>query len=226
MIPAIWSLLEVCVATTCACLPALRLLLCRWLPSVFDIETPCHSSASRSSDRTAQSVSQLRYSRPIEKFGPSYNKHVVRDADDEFLATLDEMESSTTGTKIWINPKFDEAGNMVEEGANNTTFLSSEASHSMFCLQGPRLSDGIPIEDFLRYRASIALSSMGESDIGTASVQPLTPTKRMKHASYKRLTSSEALRDDMSWFEEASKTTASDRDRVPVSPIASQPHAM
>ncbi|KAI9050208.1 hypothetical protein LZ554_006349 [Drepanopeziza brunnea f. sp. 'monogermtubi'] len=39
-VPAIWSFVELCVALTCACLPAMRALLSRWFPSIFDLTAP------------------------------------------------------------------------------------------------------------------------------------------------------------------------------------------
>jgi len=36
-LPAIWSMIEICIATICACVPSIRALLARWLPQLFDI---------------------------------------------------------------------------------------------------------------------------------------------------------------------------------------------
>ncbi|KAH8595616.1 hypothetical protein B0O99DRAFT_151461 [Bisporella sp. PMI_857] len=38
-IPAVWSVVELSIATICACLPSMRALLARWLPRMFDISS-------------------------------------------------------------------------------------------------------------------------------------------------------------------------------------------
>lgn len=38
-LPAIWSMIEICVATICACVPAIRALLAQALPLLFDTST-------------------------------------------------------------------------------------------------------------------------------------------------------------------------------------------
>jgi hypothetical protein len=175
------------------------------MPSIFDVhrpDTPYNSNPSKSSDPTSQSASQPPRSRHTEKVGPSYNKRIIKHPDDEFLDTLDEPKSSNTETKVWINPKFDEAGNIVGQEENNTK-VSSETANSIFVLQGPKLSDEEQEDDVTSVGIGIALSDLypgpGGVETGTAAVQPLTSDERMRNASYRRLRSLEALRDDMSW---------------------------
>ncbi|CZT50451.1 uncharacterized protein RSE6_11435 [Rhynchosporium secalis] len=82
--PALWSFVEICVALICSCLPALRALLSRWFPSIFDltfrsnpedIETPLSRKTELAHYHTSQGTAERTKTTFIEKDGPSYNKH-------------------------------------------------------------------------------------------------------------------------------------------------------
>jgi len=116
----IWSILEVSVAVICSCLPAIRALFSRWLPDLFDLNNP-HEPASASSGTL---------SHPMQKIGPSYNKHypILSNSSPTFSPLTSAFKlppapshETETKTKIWINPKFDDAGQLVD-------FHSSELS--------------------------------------------------------------------------------------------------
>ncbi|CZT12658.1 uncharacterized protein RAG0_16400 [Rhynchosporium agropyri] len=84
IMPALWSFVEICVALICSCLPALRALLSRWFPSIFDltfrsnpedIETPLSRKTELAHYHTSQGTAERTKTTFIEKDGPSYNKH-------------------------------------------------------------------------------------------------------------------------------------------------------
>jgi hypothetical protein len=47
--PSVWSIVEVCVAMICACLPAIRALLSYWFPSFFEMTSKMTSKNVNSS---------------------------------------------------------------------------------------------------------------------------------------------------------------------------------
>ncbi|EKD20295.1 uncharacterized protein L3040_007303 [Drepanopeziza brunnea f. sp. 'multigermtubi'] len=90
-VPAIWSFVELCVALICACLPAMRALLSRWFPSIFDLTAPpstnikpISSSASKIPfEISTESGLDLKF---IEKAPPSYyTKGAAIVSDENFL---------------------------------------------------------------------------------------------------------------------------------------------
>lgn len=154
--PAIWSFLEICVATICACLPAIRVLLSRWFPSIFDI-TSTSSTSSHHHKKLNSSDHGIHptYPRhPAEKIGPTYNKRVIFTPDDELLSTTPEsgefMDNSVLErgereleTKVWINPRFDGEGNVIESQGPVIERHDSQPSSetSLWALEGPMVGD-------------------------------------------------------------------------------------
>jgi hypothetical protein len=136
---AIWSTLEISFATICACLPAIHALLCRRFPSLFDASDL--SSCLDPSRKLSSEVSQDKNSKfsmfprfqgcELFKLRPLCKKGIVL-SDDELLerATpkkktfrdkgiygkdqLTRPHKEARETKVWVNPKFDTEGNMVE----------------------------------------------------------------------------------------------------------------
>jgi hypothetical protein len=169
----IWSTLEVSVATVCACLPAIRALLSRSLPSLFDTSNiSSYNSQGSQKDNssphldpgnlTVLNTSTSSRISCLQKMGPSYNKHVVVAPDDELLfydPQLGEFRDidkygRTYGrdgqeTKVWINPRFDPDGNVVEcQGtAVERRKVDKHISHwstdniSLWMLEGPMVGD-------------------------------------------------------------------------------------
>ncbi|KAL2074973.1 hypothetical protein VTL71DRAFT_8753 [Oculimacula yallundae] len=87
IMPAIWSFVEISVALICSCLPAIRALLSRWFPTVFDLTIqsspnpePTELPLSTNIDKALSydnhyNPKEKSKSTFIEKVGPSYNKH-------------------------------------------------------------------------------------------------------------------------------------------------------
>ncbi|KAH8663482.1 hypothetical protein BGZ60DRAFT_68516 [Tricladium varicosporioides] len=200
-VPAInWSFFEICIATICACLPATRALLSRYLPSLFSISHSSVPSTPGPSQRPKADTyhkADIQLSRPqtekseIEKSepGPLHDKKVITCPDDAFLHDLDPESKFT---KIWVNPRFDRKGNIVNvknmsvhheshygsihESLHERVYDSSDTS--LFILEGPRLSDD---EDMKRVmgmesdRRTMSMYSNGRAislhSIGGRSVQ-------------------------------------------------------
>ncbi|KAK0126803.1 hypothetical protein ONS95_008382 [Cadophora gregata] len=177
-LPAIWSFVELCVALICACLPAMRALLSRWLPAIFDLASQStldlkELPPSRTPDAAASyhlpppPISKFNTSF-VEKVGPSYNKRAVsriscahsnvptlastRSSDifpqglpyqfpgqypalyrecasrnvsgmympkpmsiaQSLSAQIESHSPANSEIKIWINPRFDADGNLIE----------------------------------------------------------------------------------------------------------------
>ena len=85
---------SVCIATICACLPAIRILLAQWIPSIFDLSTLRNQDSSRYNSATNPSSSSFTQSRRFfrEKLGPSYNKRVIRTPDEELFSSEDNKD--------------------------------------------------------------------------------------------------------------------------------------
>ena len=116
-----WSLLEISVATICACLPAMRSLFSHRFPSVFDLRSNYHS------DKTDFGVTDTYTPFPgtprkvPQKVGPSYNKRVITSPDDDILIPTPKFETFSQRAKlkdkeikVWINPKFDARGTLLD----------------------------------------------------------------------------------------------------------------
>ncbi|KAE9367303.1 hypothetical protein N431DRAFT_561324 [Stipitochalara longipes BDJ] len=124
-IPSIWSFVEICVATICACLPAIRLLLSRYLPALFSSAAP----SSYDIDRLPRVESH------------PYNETDDRDIRLEKIRRRSavagwEEEGCTVPvergeTKVWINKEADEDGSrngMLGEIDSQESRTNSEAS--------------------------------------------------------------------------------------------------
>lgn len=62
-------------------------------------------------------------------------------------------------TRVWVNPRFDARGNVLDEEASNIREQSSTSSDtSVFVLEGPRESDETAI---LAHRVSIPMQEFG-----------------------------------------------------------------
>ncbi len=99
IIPAIWSLAEICVAIICACLPAIRVLFSRWLPSVFgQTKVSTSGSPDKSDSRKKSSLASQPQSvlRDVED-GQFQKKRALHANDDMFLTDKDRRYSA----KIW-----------------------------------------------------------------------------------------------------------------------------
>ncbi|PBP25242.1 integral membrane protein [Diplocarpon rosae] len=97
-LPAIWSFVEISVALTCACLPAIRALLSCWFPTIFDLASPSSSHPQcamcpkvKTFDDSFTRQPSTR-SRPAQKIGPSYNKRAVSTLDDDQLIYIPSSE--------------------------------------------------------------------------------------------------------------------------------------
>jgi hypothetical protein len=116
-----WSLLEISVATICACLPALRSLFSHRFPSVFNFHSTCHSDKT-DFDVTDTYTPFPRTPRKVpQKVGPSYNKRVITSPDDDILMPTPKFETFSQKAKlkdkeikVWINPKFDARGTLLD----------------------------------------------------------------------------------------------------------------
>jgi hypothetical protein len=165
---AIWSTLEVSVATVCACLPAIRALLSKWFPSLFDTSN-ISSYSSRQEEKpdlepgnltVLNTPTRSRILR-LQKIGPSYNKRVVVTPDDELLSDNPQIgefrdidrygrEHRGQETKVWINPHFDPEGNVVEwqgplvenHQVERQICRPSTENTSLWLLEGPMIGDG------------------------------------------------------------------------------------
>lgn len=142
IIPAGWSLAEICIATLCASLPAIRAILCRYFPSIFDINTPDQSYYTDPSKPPSTSNSQRGPSGYTEKVGPSYNKRVITNPDDKFLNSLDTPLGSPEAKDVeaWNNSRnhnIDQRLASSEEVCHD----ASSSDYSFFALEGPRESD-------------------------------------------------------------------------------------
>ncbi|PVH82275.1 hypothetical protein DL98DRAFT_620272 [Cadophora sp. DSE1049] len=211
-LPAIWSFVEICVALICACLPAMRALLSRWFPSVFDLASPSTLNLKELPPSRTPDAAASRHLPPlpkekfspsfIEKVGPSYNKRAVarvhshaptqastrssdifpqglsyhfgaqfpglyreyggrKDSDtytpermfipQSLSAQIESHSRANSEIKIWINPRFDTHGNLVEfQGAPPPNSEHAELHYSLptsesslWALEGPRVSDDL-----------------------------------------------------------------------------------
>ena len=148
VIPAIWSLAEVYLATICACLPAIRLLLAKWFPAVFDLNTLPRSTpqGKSGSNQISSTLSELRSNFREIKTGPSYNERPIKTPDEQLLARLGDVEDRTASTKKWIQQsQFDDIQRLVASPVatkSRNVSQHSDQSTEMFALQGPRLSQG------------------------------------------------------------------------------------
>ncbi|PBP25065.1 integral membrane protein [Diplocarpon rosae] len=97
-LPAIWSFVEISVALTCACLPAIRALLSRWFPTIFDLASPssphpqCAMCPKVKTFDESFTRKPSNRSRPAQKIGPSYNKRAVSILDDDQLIYIPSSE--------------------------------------------------------------------------------------------------------------------------------------
>ncbi|KAN0115222.1 hypothetical protein V8E51_004766 [Hyaloscypha variabilis] len=159
---AIWSTLEFSVATICACLPAIRALFSHWFPSLFGSTNISSSNEHNKPDpgKQIESIDTLTRSHRLQKFGPSYNKRVFVTPDDELLVDTPESvafngrdrhsrvhRKERQETKVWINPRFDPDGNVVEwqgpveiDLERQTSYPSTEGT-SLWLLEGPMIDD-------------------------------------------------------------------------------------
>ena len=171
-LPAIWSFLEISVATTVASLPAIRHLLSRWLPKIFDLTT----APSTNPKYPASSYLQSSGSNPPKlKIGPTYDKRVIFTPDDDLLAPTPQFENfeqredqissakDRKDTKIWVNPKFDNQGNVIDFQEHRMDIdierqgSAPSSRTSVWALEGPRESDEMNGSD----EGNIALQEIG-----------------------------------------------------------------
>jgi hypothetical protein len=116
-----WSLLEISVATICACLPALRSLLSTRFPSVFDNKSTYHSDKTDFDVIDPYTPFPRTRRKVPQKVGPSYNKRVITSPDDDILMPTPKFETFSQRAKlkdkeikVWINPKFDAWGTLLD----------------------------------------------------------------------------------------------------------------
>ena len=150
-IPAIWSFIEITVATICTCLPALRLLLARNYPKFFDIAAdpsqPFNEDIYKRTPYSPASDNRPMATPSSERAGAIYSKRVILSPDDVFLQDLEaESEYRDKDRHLWMmSPRVDEQGNIVDvkrvprDSMYGSIHDSSDTS--MFALEGPRLSD-------------------------------------------------------------------------------------
>ncbi|KAI6715752.1 integral membrane protein [Diplocarpon mali] len=111
-LPAIWSFVEICVALICACLPAIRALLSRWFPKIFDLASPPSTDpqcAVRPNAKTFDDSFTRQASnrcRAPQKIGPSYNKRAVSTLDDDQLIYIPSSEILPSNTAGHFHPQF------------------------------------------------------------------------------------------------------------------------
>ena len=193
VIPASWSFVEICVATICACLPAIRAILCHWFPSVFDVNSTAPSThpSRPSTNPTSASTPQPPPSRHSEKLGSAYNRRVIADPDADFLSTLDDdhqtirEEPETPIVKVWIK-RWD----TQERSPRNSS------RSSMFALEGPRLSDEENFSTTRTVGIGITLDDLKSSSREDLSPRADTPMvgRRIGSLPYKRLGSLDLAR--------------------------------
>jgi hypothetical protein len=140
---------------------------------IFDLSTASRSEPKISSTYPYSSSSNQRQFR-AEKIGPSYNKRVVRTPDDELLAPTPRFENffqsaqqndkkGGAETKIWINPKFDTQGNVVDSQTPDLESQESVPSRetSVWALEGPQETDASGGESIAMQDIGIDLSPPG-----------------------------------------------------------------
>ena len=116
-----WSLLEISIATICACLPALRSLLSTRFPSVFDNKSTYRSDKTDFDVTDSYTLFPRTPRKVPQKVGPSYNKRIITSPDDDILMPTPKFETFSQRAKlkdkdikVWINPKFDARGTLLD----------------------------------------------------------------------------------------------------------------
>ena len=146
---SIWSMAEICVATICACLPAIRILLANCLPSVFHPSFPApstfpyRSGSNQNSSYSPQSRHNFRHIK--DKISPAYNKRPVDTPNEDLLPERKDDKQNSVSTKIWIRkPHFEDVQDLVASpNLTQSRFSIVHDSHSteMFAIEGPRVSN-------------------------------------------------------------------------------------
>lgn len=118
-IPAIWSLVEVSIATICACLPAMRYLLARCLPMLFDINSTKRSKSNARSNPLSNPFSSATSGKrnQYDKISLSSNSHPIVPRG---LYPLPKFHSNGIVTKIRAKQnEVDEQGSMEQGLSEN-----------------------------------------------------------------------------------------------------------
>lgn len=106
-IAAIWSLIEISVATLCACLPAMRYLFARWLPALFDINSTKRSKSNAKSNPLANPFSSTSSAKrsQYDKIGPSISSSHRIDITPGPHPPFPHLQKNAPVTKSWVGKK-------------------------------------------------------------------------------------------------------------------------
>jgi hypothetical protein len=112
MLPSIWSLAEVAVATICACMPAVRAILAKSFPKVFDILShptqPSHPQAFKHTPFPPGSEHRVINTPSSERLEIIYSKGAVATPEGITLTTIG-TESNGKDTSSWISSPGDQS---------------------------------------------------------------------------------------------------------------------
>jgi hypothetical protein len=162
--PSIWSLIEVCVAIICACLPAIRGLLSYWFPALFDITTKAASKIQLSNSIHLESQSNRTGRRTREATVAGDDD----DDDDEMIIQRpDSTYSRGQDLKIIRTRAFDEIP--------QSTSLKTPGDVSDYAPSESRLSIGQDSDEveFLEAKTAIPLRNRDAAQTAANKSWPL-----------------------------------------------------
>jgi hypothetical protein len=149
MTPSVWSIVEICVAMICACLPAIRALLSYWFPSFFETTA---KMTSKNVNSSAQLESKTNWMAGRK----------LHDSDDEII-----MMSNLSNHKAGPIAKFEDLDAFPLQSPPKTSGGASEYSEW-------RSTGGDSDEvEFLEARASVPLGNLR----GSLVAAPVAATK-------------------------------------------------
>jgi hypothetical protein len=134
--PTVWSIVEVCVAMICACLPAIRALLSYWFPSFFEMTSKMPSKNVNSSVHLESKTNWRAGRKPHE-------------VDDEII-----MMSNVPSHKGGLIAKFEDPDDVPPPTRPKTAGSQSENSEWRPTSQG---SDEV---EFLDARTAVPLRNL------------------------------------------------------------------
>ena len=142
VIPALWSMIEICVATLCACLPAMRVLFSLRFPKLFDIgssgrsRSKSHNHDGRSNPLTDRSTLASSARRSFYGRLEVNSRGRVVQVSGSGPREIPDLRKSQSVTKIWDDQHKDQ-----------TVKLESDDGDSSQVLDDWETEHGVPLEN-------------------------------------------------------------------------------
>ncbi|EPE25882.1 hypothetical protein GLAREA_01794 [Glarea lozoyensis ATCC 20868] len=154
VLPAIWSLAEVTVATICACMPAVRALLALIFPKLFDTlsrpSQPSHPTPFKDTPFPSGSAHRFIPTPSSERPDIVYGKHDVASPEDISLRNI-EAASDTKDKTSWTSSQLTQSGGTMDtkRTSQNSTCASVHASSetNIITLGDSSLSDRQTVDE-------------------------------------------------------------------------------